>query len=412
MRMYKIEKRAVMDAYGKVKANKGASGVDKVSLEEFEKDLKNNLYKIWNRMTSGSYFPPNVRMVEIPKSDGKTRTLGIPTVGDRVAQMVAKMYLEPILEPYFHEDSYGYRPNRSAHDALSIARTRCFEYEWVIDLDIKGFFDNLNHELVMKAVEKHTDCKWLLLYIKRWLKAPMEKSDGQRQERNKGTPQGGVISPLLSNLFLHYAFDEWMKRNNGKKPFERYADDIIVHCRTYEEAKLLLDAIRDRLKECKLELHPEKTKIVYCKKDGRESDYSVTKFEFLSYEFRPRLCKARNGSYFVGFTPAMSPKAESKIRQKIKEWKLYSQCGKKLEDIANKVNPQIRGWLNYYGKYNRSALYPVLQLLNTKLAGWAKRKYKNLRGKMQAICWIEKKARMQPGIFAHWQAGIIYTSGQ
>ena len=224
-----ISKRLVYEAWKRIKANGGAHGVDSVSIEQFESDLSGNLYKIWNRMSSGSYFPPPVRRVEIPKDNGATRPLGIPTVGDRVAQMVVKMVFEPELEPIFHPDSYGYRPGKSAIQAVHQARQRCWKYAWVIDLDIKGFFDCLDHALLMKAVAKHTDCPWVRLYIRRWLAAPVIHSDGVVEERQSGTPQGGVISPLLANLYLHYALDAWMQRNYPAIPFERYADDVVVH---------------------------------------------------------------------------------------------------------------------------------------------------------------------------------------
>jgi len=247
---FKISKQVVWEAYKRVKANKGGAGVDNLTMETFEENLKSNLYKIWNRMSSGSYIPPAVRVVEIPKGTNGTRKLGIPTVSDRIAQMVAKMYLEPTVEPYFHQDSYGYRPNKSALDAVGKARQRCWQYNWVVDLDIKGFFDNLDHGLIMKALYKHTDIKWVLLYVERWLKAPAQTKEGTLITREKGTPQGGVISPLLSNLFLHYAFDKWMERNFPGNPFERYADDAVVHCQTQEEAKCLREAIAKRLLQC------------------------------------------------------------------------------------------------------------------------------------------------------------------
>jgi len=408
VRMYEISKRTVMEAFKKVKANKGAAGVDDQTLTEFEGNLKNNLYKIWNRMSSGSYFPPPVRMVEIPKSDGKVRRLGIPTVGDRIAQMVAKMYLEPLLEKQFHEDSYGYRPNKSAHDALAKTRERCWKYAFVIDLDIKGFFDNLDHELVMRAVKKHTDCKWLLLYIERWLTAPIETGDGQREERTKGTPQGGVISPLLANLFLHYAFDEWMKRNHAQNPFERYADDIVVHCRTLEEAKRLKQAIEERLKSCKLELHPEKTKIAYCRQDSQGGGADAGKFDFLGYTFRPRLAKNKNGNYFVGFLPAISNKAVKRIRETMRSWQLEKQSRKEIDELADEINPKITGWINYYGKFYKSALTSLFASLNGRLLKWARKKYRKLgRSKLRAIKWMEKVSREQPKLFAHW--GIVRT---
>lgn len=410
VKMYEISKQVVLEAYKEVKANKGSAGVDNQTLAEFEENLKDNLYKIWNRMSSGSYFPPAVRMVEIPKSDGKVRKLGIPTVSDRVAQMVAKIYLEPLLEKHFHEDSYGYRPNKSAHQAIAKTRERCWKYDWVIDLDIKGFFDNLDHELVMRAVEKHTDCNWLLLYTKRWLKASIETTDGQVQERTKGTPQGGVISPLLANLFLHYAIDEWMKRNHPYNPFERYADDIIVHCKTLEEAKSLKEAIDQRLKDCKLEHHPEKTQIVYCKDDNREENFSQNKFDFLGYTFQSRLAKSKWGNYFVSFIPAISKKAVKAINQRIRSWRLQLRSGKSLEKIADEINPVIIGWINYYGKFYKTAIYSIFEGLNRKLAKWAKRKLKCSEKK--AIHWIEKVAASKPEIFAHWKIGICHASGQ
>ena len=263
-----ISKREVWEAYKRVKSNRGAAGVDRQSIDEFERDLESNLYKLWNRMSSGSYFPPPVLRVEIPKADGRMRPLGIPTVTDRIAQMVVKRYLEPELEKHFHSDSYGYRPGRSTADAVGVARRRCWEYDWVLDLDVKGFFDNIDHDLLMRAVQKHTDCRWVLLYIQRWLEAPVQLPDGSLEARGKGTPQGSVISPLLANLFLHYAFDLWMQRKYPSVPFERYADDIICHCKSEAQAEWLLDIIGKRMAECKLKLNLEKTKIVYCK-DGR-----------------------------------------------------------------------------------------------------------------------------------------------
>ncbi|EJM2521986.1 group II intron reverse transcriptase/maturase, partial [Salmonella enterica] len=272
---FSISKTIVWEAYKRVKANAGAAGVDRQSIEAFEKDLTGNLYKLWNRMASGSYFPPPVRRVDIPKSGGGTRSLGIPTVTDRIAQMVAKLVLEPEVEPCFHPDSYGYRPERSAIDAVGVARQRCWRYDWVVDMDIRAFFDSMDHDLLMRAVRKHTSCQWVLLYIERWLKAPVQLPDGTVHPRDRGTPQGGVISPLLANLFLHYAFDLWMQRNHPDKPFERYADDVIVHCRSLGASRSLMREIDQRLSECGLTLHPEKTKVVYCKDRSRRADYPV-----------------------------------------------------------------------------------------------------------------------------------------
>lgn len=400
---YSISKHVVLEAFKRVKANKGAAGVDEQTVAAFEADLKDNLYKVWNRMSSGSYFPPAVRVVEIPKENGEKRQLGIPTVADRVAQMVAKMYLEPELERHFHPDSYGYRPNKSALEAVGKARERCWQYDWVIDLDIKGFFDNLDHDLVLRAVRKHTDCPWLLLYIERWLKTPMILADGQKQERTKGTPQGGVISPLLANLFLHYALDKWMEREYSDNPFERYADDMIVHCKTRLRAEALLKKIRQRLEECKLTLHPEKTKVIFCRDGKRCGKYPEKQFNFLGYTFRPRIVKSAEGQYFESFTPAISKKAAGKIKTEMRSWKLHLWSNKAIEDIGKIINPVLHGWINYYGRYRKSALNSIFRLLNVRLMKWAKRKYKKLKGHShKAIEWLRKVAKLKPKLLGHW----------
>lgn len=408
---FSIPKREVWEAYNRVKANKGASGVDGQSIAEFEKDLENNLYKLWNRMSSGSYFPPPVRRVDIPKGDGRKRPLGIPTVADRIAQMVAKRYLEPILEPYFHPNSYGYRPKKSAVQALGAARKNCWRYDWVLDLDIRGFFDNIDHGLLMHAVRKHTDCKWVLLYIERWLKAPAQLEDGMLEERDKGTPQGGVVSPLLANLFLHYALDMWMDRRFPTIPFERYADDVICHCKTERQAKYLLVAIERRLAECNLEVNPQKTKIVYCKDDNRKGGCPNEKFDFLGFTFRPRLAKNRKGNLFVNFTPGVSNKAAKEMRQAMRGWRLHMCSGKSLDDLARMVNPILRGWLNYYGSYCRSALFPTFECLERILSKWAARKYKRFRRRRKpARHWLRRISRRQPGLFVHWQ--LLYSAAE
>jgi RNA-directed DNA polymerase len=404
---YDISKHVVWEAYLRVKANQGAAGIDEQSIADFERELKNNLYKIWNRMSSGSYFPPPVRTVSIPKSGGGLRKLGIPTVGDRIAQMVVKLYLEPEVEGHFHPDSYGYRPGKSALDAVGQARQRCWKYDYVIDLDIKGFFDNLEHSLIMRAVKKHTNSEWMLLYIERWLKAPVQLEDGTLIERDRGTPQGSVISPLLANLFMHHAFDKWMQENHPYAPFERYADDVVVHCNSEQQAKYVLTAIAKRLGQCKLELHPEKTRIVYCKDGKRKGSYERERFDFLGFTFRPRLSKDKKGRYFVNFVPAISDKAGKAINGTMRKWRLHLQSDRTLEELAQVVNPRVQGWINYYGSYYRSAIHQHLRQLEAYLVRWAIRKYKRFkRNKPWARVWLGRVARREPGLFAHWRLGL------
>ena len=399
-----IPKQEVWEAYKRVKSNQGAAGVDEQSIAEFGEELKNNLYKLWNRLSSGSYFPCPVRRVEIDKKsgDGK-RPLGIPTVADRIAQMVVKRYLEPILEKFFHPDSYGYRPGKSAIDAVGRARERCWRFDWVLDLDIRGFFDNIDHALMMRALRKHSDCPWVLLYIERWLKAPVQLDDGTLENREKGTPQGGVISPLLANLFLHYAFDVWMSRFYPSVPFERYADDMVCHCTNEAQAQRLRQDLERRFTECGLELHPGKTQVVYCADDDRRGVYPNEKFDFLGYTFRARRSKNRWGKYFVNFSPAVSNAAARSIRRKLRRLGLHNRSDKSIDDLARMLNPRIRGWVNYYGRFYKSALYPILQHLNRLLARWAGRKYKRLRRhRKRARYWLGRLARRQPALFAHW----------
>lgn len=409
---FEISRQVVMDAFKKVKANKGAEGIDQESLVMFEKNLDDNLYKIWNRMSSGTYFPPAVRGVEIQKKDGGKRLLGIPTVADRVAQMVVKIYFEPQVETHFHADSYGYRPDKSAIDAVAKTRQRCWQYDWVLDFDIKGLFDNIDHELLMKAVHTHTDIPWVILYIKRWLKSPFQMPDGTVQERTRGVQQGSVVSPLLANLFMHYAFDKWMDRTHPDKPFARYADDGVIHCKTLEDAEELLESLKKRLEEVGLQLHPDKTRIVYCKDENRKGDYPVIKFDFLGYTFRPRRAKNKYGAYFVTFSPAVSNSAKKAMRQTIRRWRLQSRAHRTLEDIARVVNPVIRGWINYYGCFRKSELYSVLIHVNAALARWARAKYKKLRRhKGRSFRSIGRIAHQQPSLFVHWKMGIVPTAG-
>ena len=411
---FNIPKRVVWKAFKRVKANRGAAGVDKQSIAGFEADLSNNLYKLWNRMCSGSYFPPPVRRVEIPKADGGMRPLGIPTVADRIAQEVARRYLEPRLEPVFHTDSYGYRPGRSAIDAVRTARQRCWRSDWVLDIDVKGYFDSIDWELLLKAVRHHTDCPWVLLYIGRWLKAPVQMEDGSVVPRTTGTPQGGVISPLLANLFLHYAFDMWMARTYPHIPFERYADDIICHCKSAEEARELWSALADRFAACKLVLHPQKTKIVYCKDANRRGDFPSQSFDFLGFSFRARKTLWQGDIHTHGFLPAARPKALTSISRAIRRWALHQHSDKSLQDLAKMYNPYIEGWINYYGHFYRTHLRPTLKRIDAYVIRWARRKFKRLRHKTKgARDWFERLRRVNPSLFAHWQLchGNGRTSG-
>ncbi len=399
-----IAKRDVWEAYKRVKANRGAAGVDGESIAAFDSDLENNLYRIWNRMASGSYFPSAVRRVEIPKEGGKTRPLGIPTVSDRIAQTVVQRYLEPILEPVFHVDSYGYRPGRSAHDALAVARQRCWRYDWVIDLDIRSFFDEIDRELLMRAVRRHTDCAWVLLYIERWLQAPVSMPDGTLVNREKGTPQGSVVSPILANLFLHYAFDTWMQRKFPACPFERYADDAIIHCDSEHQARQLLDMLRQRFAECRLELHPQKTRIVYCKDANRQGNYPELQFDFLGYTFRPRGAKSRAGKMFVSFIPAVSAKAMKSMRSVLRRWKLSHRGDLDLEVLVEWLQPVVRGWVNYYGRFCPSHLYRALRMVDELLVRWALRKYTGRKKHAEwAWDWLKRLRSKKPTLLSHWQ---------
>jgi RNA-directed DNA polymerase len=405
---FKISKQLVMKAYERVKANKGAAGIDNVSIAEFEKELKGNLYKIWNRICSGCYLPPPVKLVEIPKSNGGKRPLGIPTVADRVAQMVVVMAIEPQIEPHFHDDSYAYRKNRSALQAIAVAKQRCRKYPWVVDLDISQFFDSIDHAMLLKALQKHTDCKWALLYIRRWLVVPYEHKDGTQVPRDKGVPQGSVIGPILANLFLHYAFDEWMKRNYPHNPFERYADDCICHCTNRIQAEEVREAIRVRLQACKLELNEEKTHIVYCKDSNRKQVYENIQFDFLGYTFRPRVVKSQIGVVFTGFNPAISNRAKKRICDTIREWHPghWTLASLTLEEIAREINPVIQGWINYYGAFYPSELKEHLRHVDQRLVSWVRMKFKRFKRRQRASThFLGGIAAKQPELFAHWKWG-------
>jgi RNA-directed DNA polymerase len=404
---FEIRFDRIVVAYKTVKANKGSYGVDGISLEAYEVNLQDNLYKLWNRMSSGSYFPQAVRQVEIDKKGGGKRPLGIPSVADRVAQAVVKRELEIMLEPVFHEDSFGYRRNRGVLDAVGKARERCWRYKWALDIDIKSFFEDISHELLMKAVRKHTNCKWHLLYIERWLKAPVQQVDGSVKEKVKGTPQGAVISPILANLFLHYAFDEWMRRNIPHCPFERYADDIVVHCDTKSSAAWVESKLETRFQQCGLTLHPVKTKIVDCRtvKESKSSEHQ--EFDFLGHTFRKRKAKTKQGEFFTSYLPAVSKKAVKAIQEKVKECEPLAKTTGTLKEIATELNPKIRGWFNIFSKFYISEFKRHIQFINWRLMLWAKRKFKRLRrNRWNAKEWLRKISTSQPTLFEHWKHGV------
>jgi RNA-directed DNA polymerase len=404
---FNISKEDVYEAYLQVRSNGGAAGVDGVTLEKFETNLKGNLYKIWNRMSSGAYFPPPVRAVSIPKKSGGQRILGVPTVADRVAQTVVKQVIEPTLDAVFLANSYGYRPGKSALDAVGVTRERCWKYDWVLEFDIKGLFDNIDHELLLRAVRKHVSCAWAVLYIERWLSASMLLEDGTMVERNRGTPQGAVVSPILANLFMHYAFDAWMARRFPHLPWCRYADDGLVHCRSEQEAQIVREALTTRLAECHLELHPTKTKVVYCRDDRRRGKHETVSFDFLGYCFRSRSVKGPySQNLFCGFTPAVSKSALNAMRAAVRGLGLRRRTEVTLDDITRELNPMVRGWVNYYGRYTRSALYPMARYINQTLSVWLKRKYKRFHRRLgRARLFLAKIARENRGLFVHWQLG-------
>jgi RNA-directed DNA polymerase len=405
---FDISKWEVWEAYRRVKANKGAPGVDGVTMEDFEKDLRGNLYKIWNRMSSGSYFPPAVKAVEIPKPHGGgMRVLGVPAVADRIAQTVVAMKLESRVEPVFHRDSYGYRPGRSALDAVATCRERCWERDWVIDLDIQKFFDSVPWDLVVKAVEAHTDLPWVVLYVKRWLAAPVQQPDGVLAARDRGTPQGSAVSPVLANLFMHYAFDVWMTRCHPGVPFERYADDIVVHCESEAEALELVRDIAGRMEQVGLRLHPGKTKVVYCRDGRRRGSYPATSFTFLGFTFCARVAQGRYGKRFTGFLPAISRDSLKRIGREIRAWRVHRRTGLRLVDIARYINPIVRGWMQYYGAFYRSALYGVLRRINAYLVRWIRKKYRRLAGYRKARSCLRRLTGQYPRLFIHWKWEVV-----
>jgi len=405
---FAFSKALVWEAFQRVKANGGSAGVDDESIAKFEEHLGDNLYKLWNRMASGSYFPPPVKAVPIPKRSGGIRTLGVPTVADRVAQTVVKTVLEPVLESVFDRDSFGYRPGRSALDAVALVRRRSCKYDWVVEFDIKGLFDNIDHELLLRAVRKHCITPWILLYIERWLKAPMETEEGERVARARGTPQGGVVSPLLANLFLHYALDVRIRREMRSVRFCRYADDGVIHCKSEAQAQLVLRKLGKRLRECGLELQPEKTGIVYCHDINRQGKYPTIQFKFLGYTFRPRKAVDKYGRVYVNFSPGVSREALTAMRQTVRGWHLQLMGDKDLSDLSNMFGPVLRGWSNYYGRFYPTALKPLWRHVNDYLVRWMQRKYKRLaRGVTRAARALGRVAERKPRSFVHWEKGFI-----
>ena len=400
---FDISKRLVWEAYQRVKSNKGAAGVDEQSITGFDQNRDKNLYRIWNRMASGAYFPPPVRAVPIPKKTGGERILGVPTVSDRIAQTVVTLLMEPRLEAIFHPDSYGYRKGKSAHDALSVIRHRSWDQDWVLEYEIRGLFDNINHELLLKAVSHHCEEKWIKLYVKRWLVAPLQQQNGELSERTVGTPQGGPLSSLLANLFLHYALDNWLSTTFTNIPFCRYADDGILHCKSLQEAQQMRKHLASRLKDCGLELHPTKSRIVYCKDSNRRGSHENNQFDFLGYTFRPRLARSSSGSTSTSFLPAISGVAMRGISQRIRSWRLGLKSDRSISYLAHWINRIARGWISFYGRFYKSALEVLALRLDHALVHWAMRKYKRLRGhKIRAIRWLQRIRLKQPGLFAHW----------
>ena len=404
-----ISKQMVWKAYKKVKSNRGSAGVDQVSLSEFDSNLEKQLYKVWNRLSSGSYYPPAVKEVEVPKKDGGKRKLGIPTVGDRIAQQVIKSYLEPRLEGIFHKDSYGYRPLRSAHAAVASVRENVQRYAWVIDMDIKSFFDEVDHDLLLKGLSVHVSERWVLMYVKRWLSSPVMVTSGKLRKRHgTGTPQGGVISPLLANLFLHYALDQWMGTNYPEVPFVRYADDVIIHCESEGKAKEVLQSVRARLQACKLRLHECKTQIVYCEAYRREKKHYKKKFDFLGFSFQPRPYRSKGGGMFLGYGCGISIWSKKKLLSEIRATNFHRWSTGTPEDLSRILNAKLRGWVNYFGKFGRHELLRVFRVFHHRLVKWVLNRYKSLKGSIKgAYAYLKQLQRSNRRLFYHWEKGYL-----
>lgn len=405
-----VTMKMVADAYQKVRRGGKSAGIDGQSWKEFEKNVEDNLYVIWNRLSSGSYFPQAVREVEIPKEDGKKRKLGIPTLKDRIAQCVVKDYMEKQLDIQFSDASFGYRPMRGSLEAVEQVRQNCFRYDWVIDVDIAKFFDEIDHELLMKAVEWMIEDKWVKMYVKRWLEMKIQTIEGEQKDREgKGTPQGGVISPLLANVFLHVALDKWLEKNYNEVCFVRYADDIVIHCHSREEAEAILKGIEKRLEEVKLRLNGEKTRIVYCKDYQRKEKQEETKFEFLGFSYQPRNRQSQHDqSTYIAFTAEISQSNAKKIREEIREMKEWRDTTIEVEQIAWQLNNRLRGWINYFGRYSKRVLRQTLRQVDECLIKWIQRKYKLRSISKAAARLADLKSKMKTegrAIFYHWGAG-------
>lgn len=403
-----ISKEQVWESWKRIKKGGKGVGIDNISIATIEKNPRKYLYPLWNRLTSGSYFPPPVREARIPKGDGKERVLGIPTIIDRVAQDVIRAELESIVEPTFHPSSFGYRPGKSQHNALEQCARNCWERWYVVDIDIKGFFDHIDHELMMQILRKVTDKRHILLYCERWLKALVQTGDGTIMERLEGSPQGGVISPLLSNMFLHEVFDSWMQQNHSIMVFERYADDIVIHTRSMEQSKFILDKVRERLKQFKLELNNEKTKIIYCYRTARfykeRKDVPVS-FDFLGFTFKPRKCARADEQRFWGFRPSISMKSQKRILGVIKKLAIHKWVNKDILFLANALAPKTRGWINYYGKFRISELQPLFRALNKRIARWLRNKYR-LKTYGHSYGLMKRIIASYPNTFVHWEYGF------
>lgn len=399
-----ITLKMVRDAYRKVKQGGKAAGIDGESWADFEKKgVDKQLYIIWNRMASGSYFPQPVREIEIPKKDGKTRKLGIPTIRDRIAQQVVKQYAEQKIDALFHPNSYGYRPLKSSKDAVEQVKKNCLEIDWVIDMDISKFFDEIDHDLMLKAIDAMKLESWVKMYVQRWLQMKVVKADGTMYDRgNKGTPQGGVISPLLANLFLHYGLDKWLEKNYRQIKFVRYADDAVIHCKSKTEAEQMLSAIKERMKQIGLRLNETKTKIVYCKDYRRKQNHPQVQFGFLGFSYQPRQVQS-NGNRFMGFTVEISKDNQTKIREDMRDTVNWRNTKQEIEEIAKQLNSKLRGWINYFGLYGKRKLQRTMYYLDEKLVKWIAKKYK--QGVRKSVQQLKAIKLQKPALFHHWEKG-------